>query len=217
MVKTMRAEVKKGTVPVADLALGSTFESSSLRHLTTCNIPHLARRVLFRTTMSHHVSSCYTGWETYAQESDRKEWVRNQYCQAVGCRWPSGPVVLIGGAILRGAMTRYADMDCSTVCFRTPHCMLSWNFSDRILAKRLDHEYNCRAQKCTTQKCTPLAIHQKFPFQSLLLQVMITVGSIYWTLETEEVLTATDGNKVGMGYGSFETNDLHLRIAWRCS
>lgn len=25
---------------------------------------------------------------------------------------------------------------------------------------------------------------------------MITVGSIYWTLETEEVLTATDGNKV---------------------
>jgi hypothetical protein len=26
-------------------------------------------------------------------------------------------------------------------------------------------------------------------------QVMITVGSIYWTLETEEVLTATDGNK----------------------
>lgn len=24
---------------------------------------------------------------------------------------------------------------------------------------------------------------------------MITVGSIYWTLETEEVLTATDGNK----------------------
>lgn len=85
MVKTMRAEVKKGTVPVADLALGSTFESSSLRHLTTCNIPHLARRVLFRTTMSHHVSFCYTGWETYAQESDRKEWVRNQYCQAVGC------------------------------------------------------------------------------------------------------------------------------------
>lgn len=61
-----------------------------------------------------------------------------------------------------------------------------------------------------SQKCTPLAIDQKFPFQSL--QVMITVGSIYWTLETEEVLTATDGNKVGMGY-SFETNDLHLRFA----
>lgn len=216
MVKTMRAEVKKGTVPVADLALGSTFESSSLRHLTTCNIPHLARRVLFRTTMSHHVSFCYTGWETYAQESDRKEWVRNQYCQAVGCRWPSGPVVLIDGAILRGAMTRYADMDCSTVCFRTRHCMLSWNlrtYSGELIGPWI--QLPCT--QCTAQKCTPLAIDQKFPFQSLLLQVMITVGSIYWTLETEEVLTATDGNKVGMGYSSFETNDLHLRFAWRCS
>ena len=30
--------------------------------------------------MSHLATQ--TGWETYAQESDRKQWVRNQYCQA---------------------------------------------------------------------------------------------------------------------------------------
>lgn len=33
----------------------------------------------------------------------------------------------------------------------------------------------------------------------LVMQVMITVGSIYWTLETEEVLTASDGNKARKG------------------
>ncbi len=59
----------------------------------------------------------------------------------------------------------------------------------------------------------PLGIDQQFPLQSLLLQVMITVGSIYWTLETEEVLTATDGNKVWDGLQHifvqfFKTNDL---------
>lgn len=210
----MRAEVKKGTVPVADLALGSTFESSSLRH---CNIPHLARRVLFRTTMSHHVSSCYTGWETYAQESDRKEWVRNQYCQAVGCRWPSGPVVLIGGAFLRGAMTIYADMDCSTVCFRrTRHCMLSWNLRT-YAGETIGPWIQLPCPLAVSPKMHTLRLIRISHSNHLLLQVMITVGSIYWTLETEEVLTATDGNKVGMGYSSFETNDLHLRFAWRCS
>eukprot|EP00438_Fugacium_kawagutii_P003839 Skav230660 [mRNA] locus=scaffold2185:54546:65681:+ [translate_table: standard] len=61
------------------------------------------------------------GWETYAQESDRKEWVRKQYCQ-----------------------------------------------------------------------------------------VMITVGSIYWTLETEEVLTATDGNKVQLMGKWFQKNKTQL-------
>eukprot|EP00435_Cladocopium_sp_Y103_P003260 s5012_g1.t1 len=61
------------------------------------------------------------GWETYAQESDRKEWVRKQYCQ-----------------------------------------------------------------------------------------VMITVGSIYWTLETEEVLTATDGNKVQLMGKWFHKNKTQL-------
>ncbi|CAL1172366.1 unnamed protein product, partial [Cladocopium goreaui] len=61
------------------------------------------------------------GWETYAQESDRKEWVRKQYCQ-----------------------------------------------------------------------------------------VMITVGSIYWTLETEEVLTATDGSKVQLMGKWFQKNKTQL-------
>ncbi|CAE7211449.1 DNAH6 [Symbiodinium sp. KB8] len=61
------------------------------------------------------------GWETYALESDRKEWVRKQYCQ-----------------------------------------------------------------------------------------VMITVGSIYWTLETEEVLNATEGNKVIMMGKWFQKNKAQL-------
>ncbi|CAJ1374166.1 unnamed protein product [Effrenium voratum] len=61
------------------------------------------------------------GWETYALESDRKEWVRKQYCQ-----------------------------------------------------------------------------------------VMITVGSIYWTLETEEVLTATEGNKVQLMGKWFQKNKTQL-------
>ncbi|CAK9099898.1 Dynein axonemal heavy chain 6 (Axonemal beta dynein heavy chain 6) (Ciliary dynein heavy chain 6) [Durusdinium trenchii] len=61
------------------------------------------------------------GWETYALESDRKEWVRKQYCQ-----------------------------------------------------------------------------------------VMITVGSIYWTLETEEVLTASDGNKVQLMGKWYQKNKTQL-------